>query len=415
MRINTSHWDDAQNLIGRPAIRALNTIKRQPIIQVDGAVNGHSTVFDGDVPSISFSTKDSAIWLNECNATGIPSIQLCDTQSEYEKITYPIIANQRSIPFVHIMVGLFSELFFVGLLHDYLRFRSFKRFFIVTKKRLMLRMKKRYKRFRKNVQMLNLFHLSRLPTEDLRYEWEIFKSPRYYKRLFYDKFTYSYQKRGKHTFMINQAGKFELKQDVIINYNKKELLPLFNRVAAIYWSILISLKEKLSRLSACRLKLPYFYWKKHFKPLMPGIIRTTKKMIIYHLGIRRALRRHRYFKTKFLSEVVVKYREIRRDTVYKMIYNLPRLFTYMQRFMQRSRKHEPSLAKAEYLIKMNPRITTYKFFRKFQRGYKYLTYRRKKYIYRLAKFANKGIRRRLYSRGYFREKFIRPRFYWRIG
>lgn len=41
------------------------------------------------MPSISLSLLDSYIWLNECQSKGIPSIQICDTQSPFDRVTYP--------------------------------------------------------------------------------------------------------------------------------------------------------------------------------------------------------------------------------------------------------------------------------------------------------------------------------------
>jgi ribosomal protein S2 len=61
------------------------------------------------VPNISLSVLDSSIWLNECECLAIPSIQLCDTQTNLDSVTYPIIANQRSIPFTRLIISLFSE------------------------------------------------------------------------------------------------------------------------------------------------------------------------------------------------------------------------------------------------------------------------------------------------------------------
>ena len=49
------------------------------------------------VPNISLSVLDSFIWENECNCLGIPSVILADSQTSYDNIAYPIIANQRSI------------------------------------------------------------------------------------------------------------------------------------------------------------------------------------------------------------------------------------------------------------------------------------------------------------------------------
>jgi small subunit ribosomal protein S2 len=63
----------------------------------------------GNIPNLSLSLLDSSTWLNECNSLQIPSIQLCDTQSSYDCVTYPIISNHRSLSFTRLIISLFTE------------------------------------------------------------------------------------------------------------------------------------------------------------------------------------------------------------------------------------------------------------------------------------------------------------------
>jgi len=100
------------------------------------------------LPSISFSVLDNFIWLNECHNLKIPSIQLCDTQSSYDYVTYPIVANQRSVPLASLVVDLFSEVCTNALLSSHLTFISYYRAkqFTLPSFRHRTRNKKRYLR-----------------------------------------------------------------------------------------------------------------------------------------------------------------------------------------------------------------------------------------------------------------------------
>lgn len=76
------------------------------------------------IPSISFSLREGFIWLNECNSLGIPSVQLCDTTSRFDKISYPIICNQEAFGLANVITHLFTEVCSMGLLKEHLLFRS---------------------------------------------------------------------------------------------------------------------------------------------------------------------------------------------------------------------------------------------------------------------------------------------------
>jgi ribosomal protein S2 len=71
------------------------------------------------IPSISFAVSDNPIWLNECRHLGIPSISICDTLSFYDRIDFPIIANQRSFPFTGLLINLFAEVCINALMSEY--------------------------------------------------------------------------------------------------------------------------------------------------------------------------------------------------------------------------------------------------------------------------------------------------------
>ncbi len=74
------------------------------------------------MPSISFSTLDDPIWLNDCACAGVLMINTCDSTTNFEKIDYPIIANQRSQLFAVFLAELFSEVHQMHKMSKYLRF-----------------------------------------------------------------------------------------------------------------------------------------------------------------------------------------------------------------------------------------------------------------------------------------------------
>lgn len=95
--------------LSRPQMDALTASNASPVPPIIGMLSPKRWSKYGRIPSIALSVLDNFIWLNECHSLSIPSIQLCDTQSIYDRITYPIIANQRSIPFTQLIINLFAE------------------------------------------------------------------------------------------------------------------------------------------------------------------------------------------------------------------------------------------------------------------------------------------------------------------
>jgi len=61
------------------------------------------------IPTISVSISDNKYWMAECQGIGIPSIQIVDTTSAFDQVTYPIISNQRSLSFGSLIIDLFAE------------------------------------------------------------------------------------------------------------------------------------------------------------------------------------------------------------------------------------------------------------------------------------------------------------------
>jgi len=112
----TSMYKNAKNLsrfgaihLTNPQLEALRAFShRSKLVPSMIGRKANKTRY-GNIPNLSLSLLDSPTWLNECHSLQIPSIQLCDTQSSYDRVTYPIISNQRSISFTRLIISLFTE------------------------------------------------------------------------------------------------------------------------------------------------------------------------------------------------------------------------------------------------------------------------------------------------------------------
>jgi len=112
-------------LFKRTQADALIGTKFKPVPNVSAILRPSRVTRFPRVPSISFSVADSFIWLNECHNLNIPSIQICDTRSLFDKIQYPIISNQRSIPFTQLLINVFSETCNYALIFEHFHFTIF--------------------------------------------------------------------------------------------------------------------------------------------------------------------------------------------------------------------------------------------------------------------------------------------------
>jgi hypothetical protein len=112
----------------RPQLDAISATTTNPVLEISKILYEERASRMTKIPAISLSVLDNFIWLNECHNLGIPSIQICDTQSYYDLITYPIIANQRSIPFTYLLVHLFSEACNFSVMSEHLHFLNYSRF-----------------------------------------------------------------------------------------------------------------------------------------------------------------------------------------------------------------------------------------------------------------------------------------------
>jgi len=131
--VNTFHKSTVKPLLSRGQLEAAQSTKFTPF--PTARVIYDKTLFPRipKIPSISFSISDNFIWLNECHNLGIPSIQICDTQSTFDLIAYPIVANQKSVPITYLLIHLFSEISNNALMQNHLAFSSYYKYHAQTK------------------------------------------------------------------------------------------------------------------------------------------------------------------------------------------------------------------------------------------------------------------------------------------
>jgi len=119
------HKAHIKPFLSRNQLAAIDNVRLKPFLRSIARYRKGLVPRIPRLPAISFSVLDNFIWLNECHNLKIPSIQLCDTQSVFDKVTYPIIANQRSVPLASLLVHLFSEVCTNALLDSQLTFISY--------------------------------------------------------------------------------------------------------------------------------------------------------------------------------------------------------------------------------------------------------------------------------------------------
>jgi hypothetical protein len=77
------------------------------------------------IPSFGFSLEDYNIWINECQKVGLRTMAVCDSESFPQKIDYPVIGNQKSLPLSFFLVKLVAETVSSGKRFDYFSFIGF--------------------------------------------------------------------------------------------------------------------------------------------------------------------------------------------------------------------------------------------------------------------------------------------------
>jgi len=283
----------------RPQLDALNASITKPVLKISKIIYPRRPARIASVPTISFSVLDDFIWLNECHNLGIPSIQICDTQSRYDLITYPIISNQRSVPFTYLLTHLFSETCNFAVLLEHLYFIPYyKHLGIVTrfKKNVKLRIKiarqrpKRYRTRHHNI-MDNFGKLYFNETDHLTQDF-------LNKAL--SKLKYQYSKAplrhiiSKHTYLINKRNFcYKIRDYLKVNkFNLSISTPLL-----IVWEIirryLLKVLKALQKLDDfyynLRRRISYFRFKPYKK--ISRMVRTLlKRAYVFLLRPKRNLR-----------------------------------------------------------------------------------------------------------------------------
>nr|ADZ99056.1 ribosomal protein S2 [Physarum polycephalum] len=288
-------------------------------------------------PAISLSILDSNVWLHECLCLRIPSIQICDNQSQFEKVTYPIISNQRSMAFSHLIVYLAAEVSNTSLFSSHLDFLSFyknrgpkvfastlnKSNIISSRLRSLIRYKPYgiyTRRFHKKTKS---YHL--VLTEKGSYRYIKIKRQRIYYRLRRSRFIKKQRKSkrkkplilNKRTYIFNKRFfTYQIKNLINTNINLyfAHTKHYYKIIRHQLWLSIKWLKKTYNRI---------LWQKKHRRRrvkrniylrrrlLFKSIIDLYKLIIISTLGLRKTLSRKRKGKRRFITMVPFKKRDIK--------------------------------------------------------------------------------------------------------
>ena len=220
------------------------------------------------LPSISLSVSDSNIWLNETLSLGIPSIQICDTQSHLQKISYPIIANQKSITFNFLILSLFSETCNYSLIFEHLYFLSLYKHLNVQKT-----IKKKIKR-----KTLRYFYLSKSKKND-------FLSLRnYYSRLKRSHKSWLYRKKRRHKrkrikFRIRFRHKFSNKRKRISSIFRKKYSPFSQNFKKYRYFLSMNFIKSSNKIFKIKIRKTNKVIKINFKPSKKSYQKIIKNKI----------------------------------------------------------------------------------------------------------------------------------------
>jgi ribosomal protein S2 len=294
----------------RPQLDALSATNFRPVLQVSSICFPKKTAHLAIIPSISLSVLDDFIWLNECHNLQIPSIQICDTQSSFDLVTYPIVANQRSVPFTYLIIHLFSETFNFAVMHEHLYFIYFYNFYNIIarfKKNLKRRQAKHTKHkfnFRKYLKKTDKFG------KIISFGDDLLLQDKFKIQQALDKVSYlSLKKRktlitNKRTFIINRKFfSFRIRDFIKNKIITKHPLTL----PFVWWKfvptaliiMLRILQRNLLHLNRKRKVLHYYEFKRKYRPQFKASLvlfgRLTKACLPYemtkYVGFRRLQRR----------------------------------------------------------------------------------------------------------------------------
>jgi ribosomal protein S2 len=327
------HLAISLSFLKRPQKKAIEHTYLNPLPLASTIRNSFKVPHIPRVPSISLSILDCPIWLNECACLGIPSIQLCDTQSSFGKITYPITANQRSVVFSNFIVHLAAEVCNTSLISSHLEFLSFHKYHGQKSFSAGLDTKhifpfdflhpvnyqhmKRWSQRLFNVGERARHRIATRLTDVVLYHTKrkFFRNKmitRHYitqrvvtrrKPVIINKYTYIFNKR----FFTYQVKDY-IHNNITTNYT-----PLKHYYTLIHhkiWKFIAFIKQLFYRLSKLfpMVRRRKFY--RYFGKLNYSLRKFYQHIIVSLLGLKRALSRKRREKRRYLTMISLKKRDI---------------------------------------------------------------------------------------------------------
>jgi len=343
--------------LSRPQLDAVDNLTHKPLLVGSTIFKKKRRAYISRVPSIALSTLDSYIWANECNCLRIPSIQLCDTQSLYQKITYPIIANQRSVSITHLIVHLFAEACSMALIHEHLFFRSFSKHLRVCKRNIMLKVKSHSKRqhyrlwFKRGTFNQNFNRFQKRGLHDATYSYphhSNMSSP----TASYSRFAYHPLKPNLKmistvsTFIVNKhRPAFLLPHVLLLQLSKRKEIFISTLLQSILYTTIKQfrtlVKDVQKRVNKAykqgKGRLVWQYIKEHKK----AAVKELKLWIIDNIGFFKALFLKRKFKVKYLTELPIRRRYLDHHDIYKLLLGLPEYYASLKELFKQiiDRRH----------------------------------------------------------------------------
>jgi len=337
--------------LSRPQVDALSTIRHTPRLSGTSVFKWRRSAFIARVPAISLSMKDSYIWSNECHCLRIPSIQLCDTQSLFEKITYPIITNQRSVSVGYLMIHLFAEACSMALIHEHLFFQSFSKQLNLCRRNTRLYIRGHfYRRWRRYKSQARYWHHHRAPfglalASDYPRHRRLSPRKASFTYVNYHHFNYAYEQIRKNETLIQKNTRYGLlKHRGLVIYRTQKSIYFFSLLKHVIWRLIKLAQRILVRLTKFKLKRrkprkQRRLWYRRLKYSFMTLINLIKQFFIDRLSLRKALSRKRREEAEFLTTISFRHREILRLYITALCYNLPKYHAPLMRIVRQiSRK-----------------------------------------------------------------------------
>jgi len=351
--INKTHKADLLEITSRPQKAAADGTMHKPILKATALYKNKKATKIGSVPAISLSMRDNYIWAHECNCLGIPSIQVCDTTSTFDKIDYPIVANQRSVSLAYLLVYLFAETCSTALIHEHLFFRSFTRYLELSRRNVVRQIHSQMDNWHRHDGNVGPFwrHFmkSKLYEHTYVYPHHTSLSPHiasHILRNYHPLNNISKNSRRYHTFVEDKRDSSIKPLNTFILQRKsgpKKIL-ISNMLSYLFFKTFVFCQKFLARLGHYVDAL--YKWGEgrfvfqHLKGHIKSIREEIKQEIIDKLGIFKALSTKKKTKTKFLAHVKLKRRDLRYHDSSYMVYNLPQYYSSLKKVVAHIRALE---------------------------------------------------------------------------